>query len=77
MAIALFYAVSTGIGGAAGPLVFGKLLGGSDPSKVAVGYWIAAALMALAAVTEIVFGVDAEQKSLEKVAEPLSAQGAA
>jgi MFS family permease len=76
MAIALFYAVSTGIGGAAGPLVFGKLLGGSDPSKVAVGYWIAAGLMALAAVTEIIFGVDAEQKSLEKVAEPLSAQEA-
>lgn len=39
--------------------------------------WIAAGLMALAAVTEIVFGVDAEQQSLEEVAEPLSAQGAA
>jgi MFS family permease len=76
MAIALFYAISTGIGGAAGPLVFGKLLGGSDPAHVAVGYWIAAALMALAAVTEIVFGVDAEQRSLEEVAEPLSAQEA-
>jgi hypothetical protein len=43
---------------------------------VAVGYWIAAGLMAIAAVTEIVFGVDAEQRSLEEVAEPLSAQGA-
>jgi hypothetical protein len=32
--------------------------------------------MALAALTELVFGVDAEQKSLEDVAEPLSAQGA-
>jgi MFS family permease len=77
MAIALFYAISTGIGGAAGPLIFGKLVGGSDPTHVAVGYWIAAALMAAAAVTEIVFGVDAEQQSLEEVAEPLSAQGAA
>ena len=76
MAIALFYAVSTGIGGAVGPLVFGKLLGGSDPSGVAVGYWIAAGLMALAALTEIVFGVDAEQQPLEQVAEPLSAQEA-
>jgi MFS family permease len=73
LSIALFYAVATGIGGAAGPLLFGKLLGGDDPTHVAVGYWIAAGLMAIAAVTEIVLGVDAEQRSLEEVAEPLSA----
>ena len=73
MSIALFYAVATGIGGAVGPLLFGKLLGGDDPTGVAVGYWIAAGLMALAAVVEIAFGVDAEQQSLEEVAEPLSA----
>src|SRR4051812_15091435 len=54
MAIALFYAISTGIGGAVGPLLFGKLLGGEDPTGVAVGYWIAAGLMAAAAITEIV-----------------------
>jgi MFS family permease len=73
MAIALFYAVSTGIGGAVGPLLFGKLLGGSDPTGLAVGYWIAAALMAIAAVVELLLGVSAEQQSLEDVAEPLSA----
>ena len=73
LAIALFYAVSTGIGGAVGPLLFGKLLGGDDPTGVAVGYWIAAGLMAVAAIVEIFFGVDAEQQSLENVAEPLSA----
>jgi MFS family permease len=73
MAIALFYAISTGIGGAVGPLLFGKLLGGDDPTGVAVGYWIAAGLMAIAAVTEIAIGVDAEQQPLEDVAEPLSA----
>jgi MFS family permease len=73
LAIAFFYAISTGIGGAAGPLLFGKLLGGDDPTHVAIGYWIAAGLMAIAAVTEIVLGVDAEQRSLEEVAEPLSA----
>ena len=76
MAIALFYAVSTGIGGAVGPLLFGRLLGGDDPAGVAVGYWIAAGLMALAAIVEIIFGVDAEQQSLEEIAEPLSAQEA-
>jgi MFS family permease len=77
MAIALFYAVSTGIGGAVGPLLFGKLLGGDDPTGVSLGYWIAAGLMAAAALTEVAFGVNAEQESLENVAEPLSAtQGA-
>src|SRR6201999_2849805 len=74
MAIAFFYAISTGIGGAVGPLLFGKLLGGSDATGVAVGYWIAAGLMALAALVELAFGVDAEQQPLEDVAEPLSAQ---
>jgi MFS family permease len=74
MAIALFYAVSTGIGGAIGPLLFGRALGGDDPTGVAIGYWIAAALMAIAATVEIIFGVDAEQQPLEDVAEPLSAQ---
>jgi MFS family permease len=76
MAIALFYAISTGIGGAVGPLLFGKLLGGDDPTGVSLGYWVAAGLMAVAALTEVAFGVNAEQESLENVAEPLSAQEA-
>ena len=76
MAIALFYAISTGIGGAVGPLLFGRLLGGDDPTSVAVGYWIAAGLMGFAALVEIIWGVDAEQQSLEEIAEPLSAQEA-
>lgn len=74
MAIALFYALSTGIGGAVGPLLFGRLLGGDDPTGVAIGYWIAAGLMALAAIVEVIFGVDAEQQSLEDIAPPLSEQ---
>src|SRR4051794_12942159 len=76
MAIALFYAIATGIGGAVGPLLFGKLLGGSDPTGIAVGYWIAAGLMAGAAVRATAFGGDAEQQSREGGVEPLSAQGA-
>ena len=76
MAIAFFYAISTGIGGAVGPLLFGRLLGGDDPTGVAVGYWIAAGLMALAATVEIFLGVDAEQQSLEEIAPPLSAEEA-
>jgi MFS family permease len=73
MAIALFYAVATGIGGAVGPLLFGSLLGTGDRGGLFLGYCIGAALMLVASVVAAVWGVDAEQESLEKVAEPLSA----
>jgi hypothetical protein len=39
---------------------------------VSFGYGIAAMLLLLAAVTELKYGVDAEGKSLESIAEPLS-----
>ena len=39
---------------------------------VSLGYLIAALLLLAAAVTELRFGVDAEGKSLESIAEPLS-----
>jgi MFS family permease len=73
MAIALFYAIATGIGGAVGPVLFGSLLGSSDKGGLFLGYGIGAALMLIAALVALVWGVDAEQESLEDVAEPLSA----
>jgi MFS family permease len=72
MAIALFYALGTLIGGVAAPWVFGWLIG-AGVHAVAWGYAAAAALMLVAAVTEAYLGVDAEGKSLESIAEPLSA----
>jgi MFS family permease len=77
MAIAFFFAISTGIGGAVGPLVFAKMIESGDRGQLFIGYLIAAGLMAIAAVVEVVLGVDAEQETLEKVAEPLSAEEAA
>ncbi|HEY7620844.1 MAG TPA: MFS transporter [Solirubrobacteraceae bacterium] len=74
MAIALFYAVATGIGGAVGPVLFGSLLGTGDKGKLFLGYAIGSALMLIAALVAAVWGVDAEQESLEDVAEPLSAE---
>ena len=74
MAIAFFFAISTGIGGAVGPLVFGRMIESGDRDQLLIGYLIAAGLMAIAAVVEIIFGVDAEQETLEEVAEPLSAE---
>ena len=44
--------------------------------KVAIGYYIGAGLMIAGGLVEVFLGVDAEQKSLEDVAEPLSSQDA-
>jgi MFS family permease len=74
MAIAFFYAVGTGIGGAIGPVLYGSLIDPAHPGKLAVGFFIAAGLMAAAGIVEAVLGVPAEQKSLEEIAEPLTAE---
>ncbi len=74
MAIALFYAIATGIGGAIGPLYYGKVVDGGNPDAVFVAFAITAALMCIAALVEWFLGVRAEQKHLEEVAEPLSAE---
>jgi MFS family permease len=75
-AISFFFAIGTGIGGIIGPFLFGKLVESGEPVDVSVGYWIGAAAMLLAAGMELWLGPDAEQKSLEEVAEPLSSQAA-
>lgn len=72
LAIALFFALGTGIGGVAGPWLFGHLIGGGDPLALACGYGFAALLMLVAAATARVLGVDAERRPLEDVAAPLS-----
>jgi MFS family permease len=73
-AIAFFFAIGTGVGGIIGPLLFGYLVGTGSKGGVAVGYLVGAAAMILAGIVEVVLGVDAEQKPLEEVAEPLSAE---
>jgi MFS family permease len=76
MAIAFFYAVGTGLGGILGPALFGKLIASNSFMEVAVGFWIAAVWLLLAAGVAWKLAVDAEQKPLEEIAEPLSAAGA-
>jgi hypothetical protein len=75
LAIAFFYAVGTGIGGAIGPVLYGHLIDADHPGKLAVGFVIAAVLMVGGGIVEALLGVNAEQKPLEEVAEPLSAEG--
>jgi MFS family permease len=73
IAIAIFYALGTAIGGIAAPFVFGALIGTGSRWSIFGGYAFAAALMLLAAATAAKFGIDAEGKSLESIAAPLSA----
>ena len=73
VAISVFYALGTGVGGIAGPAVFGHLIQTGSRSEVLIGYLIGGGLMVGAAVVEWVLGVDAERRSLEEVAPPLSA----
>jgi MFS family permease len=73
-AIAVFFAIAQCFG-ALGPVVYGALIGdGSDPRQLFYGYLLGAAVMVVGGVVAIVFGVDAERRSLEDVATPLSAR---
>jgi MFS family permease len=71
-AIAFFYAIGTGVGGVAGPLLLGALIDTGSRSSVALGYALGAFLMIAAAIGQATWGVAAERKSLETVARPLS-----
>jgi MFS family permease len=72
LAIALFYAFGTALGGIAAPWLFGMLIGAGTRGALGVGYLAAGVLMALAALVVWKYGVDAENKSLEAIALPVS-----
>ena len=75
LAIALFYAIGTAVGGLAAPALFGHLIETGGPGNLFWGYMLGSGLMMAAAAVEWWLGVDTEQKSLEDVATPLSARG--
>jgi MFS family permease len=76
-AIAFVYAIGTLIGGAVAPPIFGALIGTKQPQMLALAWGIGAALMLAGGLVEIVLGIDAEGKSLEEIAAPLTAGGLA
>jgi MFS family permease len=76
MAIAFFYAVGTAAGGIFGPVLFGVLIASGKRSELAAGYVIGAVLMIAAGLVEVWLGVNAEQKPLEEIATPLTAEDA-
>jgi MFS family permease len=73
LAIAFFYAIGTGVGGVAGPLLFGALIDTGSRWSVYGGYLLGAALMLAAAWVAARHGVAAERKPLESVSRPLAA----
>jgi MFS family permease len=74
LAIACFYALGTAIGGSLSPLLFGWLIESGSSWRVSLGYVVSAVLLLIAAITEWNLGIDAEGKSLEDIASPLSSQ---
>jgi MFS family permease len=72
LAIALFYAFGTALGGIVGPWLFGVLIGTGERTAIGWGYAFGAALMLIAAAVTLRIGVAAERRSLEDVARPLS-----
>ena len=75
MAIAIFFAVGTLVGGVGAPLLFGWIIGTGSSTALFMGYLVAAVLMIFAAVMEALIGVPAERRSLEEIAAPLSSKG--
>jgi MFS family permease len=72
LAIAFFYAFGTAIGGVGAPYCFGLLIGTGSRQLIFFGYLFAASLMLIASLVHLIWGVAAERKPLEAVAQPLS-----
>ena len=72
VAIALFYAFGTALGGIAGPLLFGMLIGSGERINLFYGDLLGGLLMLGAAAVEAAIGVEAARRPLESVARPLS-----
>ncbi|MGA3002809.1 MAG: MFS transporter [Acetobacteraceae bacterium] len=72
LAIALFYAFGTGLGGIVAPSLFGLLIESGSRDRVLMGYLLAGVLMALAAGLAVWLGERTERRSLEDIAPPLS-----
>jgi MFS family permease len=71
-AIAVFFAIAQ-IFGALGPVFYGWLIDGSNKTGLFIGYLVGAGIMMFGGVIEILFGINAEGKSLEDVTKPLTA----
>jgi len=72
IAISIFYACGTLVGGVAGPALYGYIVGTGSRSMLFWGYIAGAAVIAVGGVVELLLGIHAEKKSLENIARPLA-----
>jgi MFS family permease len=72
LAVGIFYALGTGLGGIAAPVLFGVLIESGSRDQVLLGYLFACALMGAAALLALRLGERLERRPLEQVAAPLS-----
>jgi MFS family permease len=71
-AIGVFFAIAQCFG-ALGPVIYGALIGtGEHPVQLFIGYLIGAVVMIAGGLVARFLAVDAENKSLEDIAMPLS-----
>ncbi len=66
-AIAIFYAAGTLLGGVFGPLIFGRLLNQNARLPIFYGFLASAFFMIVAGVSQAIWGVAAERKTLENI----------
>jgi MFS family permease len=76
MAIAFFYALGTAAGGISGPLIFAELTESGVVADTVLAFRIGAGLMCAAGLVAAFLAVRAERRSLEDIAQPLSAAAA-
>ncbi|GHE35941.1 MFS transporter [Streptomyces cellulosae] len=72
MSIAFFYALGTAAGGISGPLLFAELTNTGKVGDTVLAFQIGAGLMVAAGVVAALLAVNAERRSLEDIATPLS-----
>ncbi len=72
VAISIFYACGTLVGGVGGPALYGYIVGTNSRSLLFWGYVAGAAVIICGGIVELWIGVNAERKALEDVAQPLA-----
>jgi MFS family permease len=74
IAISLFYATGTALGGFVGPPLYGAMIESGSRAALFGAYAFAAILMCVAALVTLFLGVDAERRPLEEVCTPLGCE---